>query len=234
MFGWHWLNASSSSFVREGELESAAEELEMLVVLPDDRENDSGDSVFLFDWPFDPSTTDADRLQELTFFDDLLACVCEQYNVDRRQIHGVGVSAGALWLTYLSTTDRVNHLATVVSLSGGLASVSIWTMEFVPQEHKFPALVLWGGPLDIFPPISFQRASHRYRDALQDDGHFVLTCTHRSGHAMPPIDPPPDGGTRFRFLWQFMFDHPYGLAPGESPYRSAGLPTGSPDWCEIP
>ena len=50
---------------------------------------------------------------------------------------------------------------------------------------------------------------------------------------MPPVDPPPDGGTRFRGLWQFFMDHPYGLEPGASPYFDTGLPVDVPSWCSI-
>ena len=237
LFGWHWLNASSRSFVEDGELETAAEEMRMLIVLPDDYENADGDSVYWFNWPFSPtppSTAEA-REKEMTFFDDLLACVSEQYRVDPCRVHAVGVSAGALWLTYLSTTDRVDHLASIEVLSGGLADIplELWHMEYFPQANKYPAVVLWGGPLDIIPPITFSTASQRYIEALKADGHFVVRCVHDSGHAVPPIDPPPDGGTRFRSLWTFFMDHPYGLAPGWSPYLASGLPADFPDWCDI-
>jgi hypothetical protein len=237
LFGWHWLNASSSSFVREGELETAAEEMRMLVVLFDDLENSSGESIYWFNWPFSPtppSTAEA-RLKEMTFFDDLLICIRQQYNVDPCRVHAVGVSAGGLWLTYLSTTDRVDYLASIEVLSGGLAEIplQLWHMEYFPQANKFPALVLWGGPLDIIPPINFNTASLRYVEELLADSHFVVRCTHDSGHAMPPVDPPPDGGTRFRGLWQFFMDHPYGLEPGTSPYFDTGLPLDVPSWCSI-
>jgi hypothetical protein len=235
VFAWHWLNASSRSFVEEGELETAAEEMRMLIVLPDVLEDDSGNKAYFFDWPFDPTCSNFAREKELTFFDDLLTCISLQYSVDRCRVHAVGVSAGALWVTYLSTTDRVMVVASLESLSGGLAEIplSLWTMQYVPQPNKFPAVVLWGGVLDIFPPINFNQASIRYRDALIADNHFVLTCTHGSGHAVPPIDPPPDGGTRFRSLWDFFMDHPYGLPPRWSSYQATGLPADFPDWCTI-
>jgi hypothetical protein len=237
LFGWHWLNASSGSFVRDGELETAVEEMRMLVVLPDDLENADGESIYWFDWPFSPtppSTAEA-RLKEMTFFDDLLTCISQQYNVDPCRVHAVGVSAGGLWLTYMSTTDRADYMASIEVLSGGLAEIplQLWHMEYFPQANKFPALVLWGGPLDIIPPINFNSASQRYIEELLADSHFVIRCTHSSGHAMPPIEPPPDGGTKFRGLWQFFMDHPYGLEPGASPYFDTGLPADVPSWCSI-
>lgn len=230
LFAYHWLNASSNSFVRTGELESATEEMRFIAVVPDRLENDRGDRTYLFDWPF-VETWGAEA--ELTFFDDLLACVGTQYRVDRRRVHAVGVSAGALWVTYLSTTPRVNHLASVESLSGGLGEQPpVWSMEWRPQPNKFPAIVLWGGASDWLG-LSFDQASRRYRDALVRDRHFVVQCVHSMGHMVPPVDRPPEGGTRFRGLWQFLLDHPYGLAPGASPYLTAGLPRSLPPWCSI-
>lgn len=230
MFAWHWLNASSGSFIRDGELETAIEEMGMIVVLPERKSNDRGDRAYLFDWPF-VETWGAPA--ELAFFDDMLACVSAQYNVDRRRVYAVGVSAGALWVTYLSSTDRANHLAAIESLSGGLGEQAlVWRMEYTPQPHKFPALVLWGGPSDWLG-LSFHDASRRFRDALVRDDHFVVQCTHDRGHALPPVERPAGGGTRFRALWQFFLDHPYGLAPGASPYLTAGLPAAMPSWCSI-
>jgi poly(3-hydroxybutyrate) depolymerase len=232
MFAWHWLNASSSSFVNQGELESAAEEMRFLIVVPDHLENANGDKTYLLNWPF-AEVWGAEK--ELQFFDDLLACVDANFNVDPRQIHGVGVSAGALWLAHLTSTSRADHLATAVSLSGGLGRdpFGVWDMMFTPQAHRFPAIVLWGGPTDNLVVVDFAAASTRLMDALIGNGHFVVSCTHDSGHAVPPIEAPPDGGTRFRFLWRFMAEHPYGTPAGTSPWQQAGLPPETPPWCEI-
>lgn len=227
VFGWHWLNASSGSFVRDAELESAIDEMGFIAVLPDRLERPSGDKAYYFDWPF-VEVNDAEK--ELVFFDDLLTCVAEQLSVDRRRVYGIGVSAGALWLTHLMSTDRVDYLAAVESLSGGLGRVSgAWQMSFVPRPYKFPAIVLWGGPNDWLG-LSFAEASEELRNELVADGHFVVTCTHDAGHAIPPIQPPPNSRTRFWSLWRFMLDHPYGVP---SPYQAEGLPSGFPPWCSL-
>ena len=41
------------------------------------------------------------------------------------------------------------------------------------------------------------------------------------------------GSSAFAPLWDFFLDHPYWLAPGESPYNETGLPDAYPDWCAI-
>jgi hypothetical protein len=230
VFAWHWLNASSNSFVREGELESATEQMEFIAVLPDSLKKDNGDEEYTFDWPF-AETWGVPG--ELTFTNDLLACVSEQFNVDRARFYAIGVSAGALWITYLSTTELGNQFAAFESLSGGLGRVfDVWTMSYAPQPNKFPAIVLWGGDNDWLG-LSFSEASMLYRDALMDDDHFVVECVHGSGHGVPPVEAPVEGATRFYMLWRFMLDHPYGLGPGVSPYQETGLPPEFVDWCRI-
>jgi len=230
VFAWHWLNASSASFVRDGELETAVEEMKFIAILPDDLKDSSGSKVYKFDWPFAEVWGQS---KELQFFDDLLGCIDEQYSIDHKHVHAVGVSAGALWVTYLSTTTRANYFASIESLSGGLGEEPfVFKMEYKPQPNKFPALVLWGGASD-WMLLNFDQASRNYRDALIADGHFVETCTHDKGHAMPPIAEPTDGSTKFKMLWQFFLDHPYGTPPGSSPYFASGLPASTPPWCKI-
>jgi hypothetical protein len=232
LIAYHWLNASSSSIIRDGELESAAEQMKFIVVVPDDLQKDDGKRAYQFTWPFAETWG---QKAELTFFDDMLACVGEQYRIDKRRVHAVGVSAGGLWVTFLSTTDRAKHLASIESLSGGLGAdpLGAWKMEYVPQPNKFPALVLWGGTSD-WMILDFNTASTRYRGALLTDDHFVVSCTHDKGHAMPPIDPPKDGSTRLKPIWQFLLDHPYGTTRATSPYAKDGLPADFPAWCSIP
>ncbi len=228
--GWHWLAGNAGQFIREGEMERAVEQLGFIAVVPEAlRDADGGALTYGFDWPF---IERGGQEPELRFFDDMLACVTRQFRVDPRRIHAAGVSAGGLWLTFLSTTPRVNHLASIASLSGGLGQQrGVLAMHYEPQDNKFPALVLWGGPTDHFI-IDFEQASMLYRDALRCDHHFAVQCIHDAGHAVPPL-PVPDGGTRFESIWQFMLDHPYGLGPDQSPYLDGGLPGNLPSWCSV-
>ena len=96
-----------------------------------------------------------------------------------------------------------------------------------------PAFVLWGGQADnCLGLFSFVDASNDFESHLADDGHFVIECVHNCGHAIPPFDPAP-GESAFRPMWDFLLNHPYWLAPGDSPYLQPGLPDFYPTWCEI-
>jgi hypothetical protein len=205
--------------------------MKFLAIVPEELQDASGKKTYQMDWPFVETWGAA---AEQTFVTDLLACVSTQYKVDPARVYGIGVSAGALWATYLSTTPTVKHFAAIESLSGGLGAdpVGVWKMDYRAQPNKFPALVLWGGSSD-FLGVDFQKASQSYRDALRKDDHFVVQCVHNAGHAIPPVPAPTNGDTKFHMLWQFMLDHPYGLPPGTSPYKGKPLPSVFPSWCSI-
>lgn len=231
VFAWHWISASSASWFSNGELALAAEQLGFIAVLPDSLRDAGGNRVYQLNWPY---AEPAGIPGEIQFFRDMLSCVNRRFPVDPRRVYGIGVSDGALWMTYLSTTAAADHFAAVETISGGLGTIpGLWEMQYVPQTNKFPTLVLWGGPTDNLG-INFDLASRRYRDALRGDNHFVVQCMHNSGHGIPPLPPGEMGMTRYRALYQFLLDHPYGMAPGDSPYARAGrVPAFFPAFCSI-
>lgn len=230
VFAWHWLAGTSGQLVREGEIESAIDQWQFVVVAFDRRLNEDESNTYPFIWPFLEPEGAAD---EYVFVEDVLACVSSQIQIDPQRRYAMGVSAGALWLTHLMSTPLIDHFAAAVVVSGGLGQLAeSWRMELEPRDHRYPTFVLWGGPRDWLG-LSFHEASMRLRDTLLRFGHFVTTCTHDSGHGLPPITVE-EGQTKFRMIWKFMADHTYGMAPGTSPYVEAGLPNLFEDWCEIP
>jgi predicted esterase len=226
VFVWHWLGGEPADVLEKLDLQQAVDARRFIAVAPEAK----GD--ILFRWPFGVSQSDGRLGEELGFFDDMLACVSLALPVDKDCVSTMGVSAGALFTVQLAAA-RSERLASFMSISGGSGGLA---RDWVPAARKLPALVLWGGPSDMYPanlPLEhFDDASHALETALDADGHFILECTHNCGHALPPFDPPPPGATPLDFLWSFALDHPYWLPKGASPYQTSS-PPGMPSWCGL-
>ncbi|MEM9873345.1 MAG: PHB depolymerase family esterase [Myxococcota bacterium] len=225
VFLWHWLGGDATDFIEQGEVQEAADAYRFIAVVPEKK----GDVQFT--WPMDALSNSSRRAEEATFFDDMLACVAAQYDVNADCVSSAGVSAGALFTSSVLAGERGQHLSSIVSLSGGTGGLAI--QPWSSPAHKMPAIVLWGGPTDsCLNLLSFETLSQDLETGLANDGHFFLECVHNCGHAEPPFDAPP-GEARFAMMWQFIMDHPYWLADGDSPYLSEGLPAVMPAWCGI-
>jgi predicted esterase len=223
IFLWHWLGGSADDFLQKGQVQAAADMQRFLAVIPEEK----GD--LNFKWPFDVTVSDARVAEEFVFFDDMLSCVSAKFSVNKECVSSAGVSAGALFTSQLAG-GRGQYLSSILSMSGGVGGV---VRPWKPPEHKMPAVVLWGGPTDqCFTVMNFDSASKQLEKDLGAGGHFFLECIHNCGHAEPPL-PTPDGMTNFAALWQFTFDHPYWLKPGESPYNGSGVGPLLPEWCAI-
>lgn len=223
IFLWHWLGGSADDFYTQGDVQAAVEQQRFIAVIPESKQD------LTFKWPFDTTVSQARVDEEFVFFDDMLACVSEQLNVNKECVSSAGVSAGALFTDQLAG-GRGQYLSSILSLSGGVGGlIRPWT----PPARKMPAMVLWGGPSDTcFAVMNFEQTSRALEDALASDNHFFLECIHNCGHAEPPIDAPA-GMSRYAPLWKFAMDHPYWLNAGESPYNFGGIPPELPAWCGI-
>lgn len=222
IFLWHWLGGDPDDFFEEADLQNAADELRFVAIVPDNR----GD--LLFKWPFTPVDPDWRIDEELTFFDDLLACVAETVPIDVDCVSSAGVSAGALFTDQLASR-RGQYLSSFISLSGGTSGL---VRPWGGSPHIMPAMVLWGGPSDFCIAIDFESTSHDLETHLVEDGHPVLECVHNCGHSEPPFEPPFPDSTPFLGMWRFWLDHPYWLEDGESPWN-AGVPDTTPEWCAM-
>ncbi len=222
IFLWHWLGGDANGFLEKGDVQFAADTYRFFAVIPEKK----GDLPFV--WPYAVTDPDARIDEEARFFDDMLACVAEQYDVQPACISSVGVSAGALWTGQLASV-RGQYLSSFLSLSGGTGGPFVKPWKGSP--HAMPALVLWGGPDDTCIVINFQETSLDLEQNLTADGHALVECIHNCGHGVPPIEV--DGApTPFAMLWQFVLDHPYWLPDGVTPYAS-GLPPEVPEFCAV-
>ncbi|HVV83761.1 MAG TPA: hypothetical protein VHE35_11885 [Kofleriaceae bacterium] len=235
MFMWHWLNASANSVLTRGDVQNAADRLHFFAAIPESSPDLAVTIPFVgsFDpqWPYLTITSDARTEQEAVFFDDMLACISQQYAIDASCVSTFGVSAGALWSAQL-VQRRSTRLASALILSGGVGpATGIQQLEvkgWSPTVHKLPVLVAWGGMTDQCG-ANFQNASHNLEMGLEAGGHAIIECVHNCGHAEPPIDDP----MGLQVLYQVALDHPFWLDPGETPYAVRGLPMGMPAWCAL-
>lgn len=227
VFLWHWLGGSSDDFYRKGEVQAAVDSQRFIAVLPDAKWD------MIFKWPFDINVSDARQQEEYSFFDDMFSCVAQQFNINNNCVASAGVSAGALFTDQL-VGGRGQYLSSALSLSGGVgpAAGGGLVKPFANPDHRVPMLVLWGGAKDLCIVIDFQKASKELENNLVSRGHFFLECVHNCGHGEPPF-PAPSGLSKYAELWQFVFDHPYWLPAGDSPYKTSGVPSGYPAWCAI-
>jgi hypothetical protein len=222
VFLWHWLGGDAEGFYDKAQVQAAVDAQRFIAVLPQKK----GDLQFV--WPATNLDSAGRMDEEAKFFDDMLACVSAQFSTNKNCVSSVGVSAGALWTDQLIGM-RGDYLSSFISLSGGTGGIAI--KPFKAPNHKLPGIVLWGGPTDNCANLlSFEALSHDMEDHLTQDGHFFLECIHNCGHSEPPFS----GTTStYQGLWDFVFDHPFWLGKGQSPYLDTGLPASLPAWCGI-
>jgi len=241
LFMWHWLGGDANAFFTRGSVQEAADEQRFIAVLPDSKGATVLGTSFDTRWPFDITQSSGRMNEEFAFFDDMLACVEQQFMINESCVSSIGVSAGALFTDQLAQA-RSTTLANFVSLSGGVGATIIKPWGHPPR--KLPGIVLWGGD---GPPaqdgvkdilgcaglgMDFSVASKTLEQALGADGNFYVECKHNCGHVEPPIDAPM-GESKYAGIWEFAMDHPFWLQAGTSPYQTDGLPATLPPWCGI-
>jgi predicted esterase len=171
-FNWHWLGGNASQAIQYQQL-SEISDLGYIVVVPEARAGED------YEWAFYKG---ADDSYDLTFFDDVLGCMIEQHNIDRKRVYSTGMSAGGLWTTNLAM-NRSEYLAAAAPLSGGTEPFQAYDVP----ERDIPMMLTWGGEGDTYGGISFETATLSLRESLEADGHFVLLCEHDKGHDLPPV-----------------------------------------------
>lgn len=205
LFAWHWLGGSPSQAIRYMDLETAAAD-GAIVVVP-------ASAGSAFEWLF---TASPEGNADLALFDDVRACLYDQYQIDLSRVWATGFSAGGLFTSYL-TMYRSEALAATAVFSGGSEPFISYAS---PADPGLPVLLSWGGEDDLFSGLSFNDSTVAFTSELLGDGHFVINCDHGGGHTVP------DGGPQY--AWEFLVAHPKN--PAAEPYQDA-LPTDFPDWC---
>lgn len=206
VFMWHGLGQTQDEIQADSNFEALVDDNEILLVVPDSQVPKPGvewDQLAIGENP------------DLVFFDDMLTCVDKGYGVDPDRVHSSGLSAGALWTTYL-TMFRSETIASSVAFSGGLL------VEYPMPAATRPMIVAWGGDDDIAFDQNFTTLAHDLLGDILPAGHFALACNHGQGHEwMSEFTP---------WALKFLLDHPRTLV--DEPY-AAGIPEGFPEYCVI-
>ncbi|MFO0634680.1 MAG: hypothetical protein U0168_17695 [Nannocystaceae bacterium] len=218
LFAWYHISGNAMDFVDEVDAQALADEARAIIVVP----QDSG--MFDAKWPDTPLDIGQSGV-DLAMFDDLYACISQQFAINSQCVSSIGVSAGGLWTSYLGTV-RGQYLASDLTISGGHPTefVGPWWPWTAPR--KFAALVMWGGPSDMLG-IDFNAASLHLVDEYTGNGNFLLRCEHTGGHGLPP----PGDGDPLATAIDFVRNHPYWL-DGASPL-DMGLPDFYPSFCTV-
>jgi hypothetical protein len=205
VFAWHALNASPQDAMNWPGLDQIYSNEGFIIIAPY--------SCCATEWVIGGNPA---QNPDLALFDDVLACLVDEYSVDVDRIYTTGFSAGGLYASYMLQV-RSGHLAAAAPFSGGLLG------SYVQPDFDIPVMFTWGGPGDLYGSFSFETATLNLSNAMQSDGLFVAHCVGNWGHSQPN-----DGGA---LAWRFFQDHPRGVAP--EPYQG-GLPGAFPNYCTIP
>lgn len=216
LFAWYHISGNAMDFVNDIDAQALADESRAIIVIP----QDSG--MFQAKWPDTPLDIGQSGV-DLALFDDLYACISQQYAINQQCVSSLGVSAGGLWTSYLGTV-RGQYLASDLTISGGHPSEIVGPWWPWNSPRPFATLVMWGGPTDMLG-IDFNAASLNLLADYGGSGHFILRCEHTNGHGVPPAG----DGDPLRTAIHFVRNHPF-WQDGDSPLDN-GLPSFYPSYC---
>lgn len=221
VFALHGTGDAGESFaVSSGWLELAAETGAFVLLAPDS----AGNGLVWPEW--DGLEPEAPRTQpnpDLTFIDDLIACLDAHALIDSDRLYLAGFSAGGYFANYLAQY-RPETFAAIAPASGWFGSTTPY--DGAPYLPGTAAMVWWGGSNDGFSRegkwIAYGVQANWAAESYAARGRFALACDHGGGHRWPSEWTPQ--------VWQFFDAHPYGKAP--SPW-AGDLPQSLTEICEI-
>jgi dienelactone hydrolase len=161
---------------------------------------------------------------DLRFFDDVVACLADQYPIDRRRVHSTGYSVGGIFTAYLMG-HRSDTLASLVAWSTGETDPS--GRHIVPTPmHPIPGLLYHGGAQDK-PDYAGRQGTLALASRMASNGQFAVVCDHGLGHTLPGT---PDA--TLEQMWSFMLAHPF--TPGNAAaWAETGIAGRLPEFCRV-
>lgn len=204
IFLWHGLGQPIDEIETMSALRDSVEAKGFVLVVPE--------SLALpVEWD---QLTSSDNV-DLAFFDDMVTCLGAKLNADSDRIYTAGLSAGALWSTYL-TMFRSEQIAAAALFSGGLL------VPYPAPAVKRPLLGAWGGVEDIAFEQNFDTLVRDLAAQVIPAGHFFVGCNHAQGHTWEPEFTP--------WALDFLFAH---TASDAASPLAAGLPESFPAYCAV-
>ncbi len=135
--------------------------------------------------------------QDLKFFDDLLAKLKAEYQIDTHRIYVVGMSNGGYFAQVIGR-ERSTVVAAVASHSGPLG---LETLAGINAVRKFPVMIVHGTQDRVFRSETFREN----RDKYKKEGHEVKFIEVKGlGHRWATeVD-------INESIWEFFATHPLG------------------------
>ena len=152
---------------------------------------------------------------DFLFFEAMLECIKQQYNIDSSRIYSFGFSAGAVFTNLLSA-KYPDLFAATVSESGAwfndkpeqseiLVPIVSWKWPaFDPANHG-NVLLTHGGPNDYATVISLEKSNQKALPFLYGAGRTVTECYHDFGHT---LDPDLTQGMYYPDMWSHQLGGP--------------------------
>ncbi len=171
------------------------------------------------DWDIVSGTVD------FPFFEAMLQCIQEQFDIDENRLYSMGFSAGAVFTNLLAAKYPHLFAATISESGAWFNDQTQWSDVAIPIiQWQWPGfnpadrgnvLLTQGGPNDFATVISLHNTNLKALPFLHHHGRTVVECTHTFGHSLDP-------DLTQRMYYDYMWAHHRGGPP------LAGLPPGFP------
>jgi predicted esterase len=174
----------------------------------------------------------ASGAKDIPFFDTMLGCIQQQFNIDKSRMYSFGFSAGAVFSNLL-TAKHPHLFAATISESGTWFSdqaewsdvsvpIMTWTWPALDPADQGNVLLSHGGSSDFATVISLESANQKAMPYLHNNGRTVTECAHTFGHTLVPDL---TQSMYYQYLWAHQLGGPpiTGLPPSfPTPARPVG------------
>lgn len=163
--------------------------------------------------------------KDFVFFEAMMTCLSEQYNIEKKRVYSFGFSAGAVFTNMLSAKYPKTFAATISESGAWFNDKTQQTEILVPiVQWKWPdfdpadggnVLLTEGGKNDFATVISLHNTNVKALPFLKAAKRSVVECKHGFGHTLAP-------DLTEKNIYDYMWSHELGGAP------LTGLPAGFP------